>query len=95
VNYEWDKAKALENRRKHGIDFVDAIPALEDINRLEGVDERHDYGEERTVVIGLSANQVLFVVTTSRGETRCRIISARKATRNEEDRYYTGDSEEW
>ena len=30
MEYEWDAAKAAENRRKHGIDFVDSIPAIED-----------------------------------------------------------------
>jgi hypothetical protein len=30
-NYEWDAAKAAENLRKHGIDFPDALPAVEDL----------------------------------------------------------------
>ena len=46
MKYEWDPAKASENRRKHGVDFVDAIHELEDPNRLEEVDDRRDYGEE-------------------------------------------------
>ena len=56
---------------------------------------RFDYDEERTLVIGLSRRHVLFVVTTQRGENVCRIISARKATRDEENRYYAGDREVW
>jgi len=43
VNYEWDNDKAAVNRRKHGVDFVDAIGALEDENRLEEVDVRFVY----------------------------------------------------
>lgn len=43
----------------------------------------------------MSHNRVLFVVTTQRSEDRCRIISARKATRYEQSRYYAGDSEDW
>jgi len=35
MNYEWNTRKAIENRRKHGIDFVDAIAAIEDPNRIE------------------------------------------------------------
>jgi uncharacterized DUF497 family protein len=35
VQYEWDNGKAAENLRKHGVDFADAIAALEDPNRLE------------------------------------------------------------
>lgn len=93
--YEWDANKAAANLRKHSVDFVDAILALEDPERLESTDDRQFYGEERTVVIGLAFNRVLFVVTTTRSEGSCRIISARRATRHEEDRYYAGDREAW
>lgn len=95
MNYEWDDAKAVENRRKHGVAFEDAIPALEDPDRIEDLDSRFEYGEARTRVIGIAYGNVLFVVTTMRSEDACRIISARKATRHEQDRYYAGDREEW
>ncbi len=95
VQYEWDNGKAAENLRKHGVDFVDAIAALEDANRLEEVDTRFEYGEERIQVIGMARGDVLFVIVTLRGEDSCRIISARKATRHEQDRYYAGDRETW
>jgi uncharacterized protein len=95
VDYEWDEAKPVLNRRKHGVDFPDAIGALEDPNRLEEADATLEHGEERTVVIKVARGRVLFVVTTLRDETTCRIISARKATRHEEDRYYAGDHEAW
>jgi uncharacterized DUF497 family protein len=93
VDYEWDIEKALQNQRKHGVDFNDTIAALNDPNRLEDFDGRFGYGEERTQIIGLTQGNVLFVVTTERGENLCRIISARRATRNEQNRYYAGDSE--
>ena len=95
MNYEWDINKAIKNRRKHGIDFADAIPALEDPRRLEGIDDRFSYGEDRMVAIGMSSGHVLFVVTTMRNENHCRIISARKATRYEQDRYYADDGDVW
>ena len=44
---------------------------------------------------GQALDGVLFVVTTLRGEDVCRIISARRATRHEEDRYYAGDQGGW
>jgi uncharacterized DUF497 family protein len=47
VQYEWDNGKAAENLRKHGVDFADAIVALEDLNRLEQIDTQFVYGEER------------------------------------------------
>jgi uncharacterized DUF497 family protein len=95
VEYEWDPAKAALNRRKHGVDFQDAIWALEDPNRLEAIDRRVEHAETRTQVIGMCHGNVLFVVTTSPREDVCRIISARKATRDEQDRYYAGDRETW
>ncbi len=95
MDYEWDHAKAALNRRQHGVDFTDAIAALEDPNRLEEIDAQFQYGEERIRIIGMARGKVLFVVTTLRGEDTCRIISARKATRHEQDRYYAGDHETW
>ena len=94
MEYEWDAAKAAENRRKHGIDFVDSIAAIEDPNRLEEIDTR-EYEEERIRVIGMAAGNVLFVITTLRRDRTCRIISARRATRYEQDRYYAADRETW
>ena len=93
MDFEWDNAKAKSNLLKHGVDFLDSIEAVLDPNRLEGIDTTSDHGEERLNVIGMAHGRVLFVVTTLRGEDVCRIISARKATRHEQDRYYAGDRE--
>jgi uncharacterized DUF497 family protein len=95
VHYEWDAGKAAANLRKHGVDFADAIAALQDPNRVEEIDARFVYGEKRTRVIGMAHREVLFVVVTFRDEDICRIISARKATGHEQVRYYAGDRETW
>jgi uncharacterized DUF497 family protein len=95
MEYEWDAAKAGENRRRHGVDFMDSIAAIEDPNRLEELDTRFEYGEERLRVIGMAVGNILFVVTTLRGSRTCRIISARRATRHEQDRYYEDNRETW
>jgi uncharacterized protein len=95
MQYEWDSRKAAVNLHKHGVDFADAIAALEDPNRLEEVDTRFVYDEERVQVIGMAFSKVLFVIVTIPDEDRCRIISARKATRHEQDRYYAGNRETW
>ena len=95
MNYEWDDEKAILNLRKHGVDFRDAIGALEDRNRLEQIDAGIEYGEERFQIIGIAHGSILFVVATMRSEDLCRIISARKADRDEQDRYYAGDAEAW
>jgi len=95
VQYEWDDGKAAVNLRKHGVDFADAIAALEDPNRLEEIDAQFEYDEERLQIIGMAYGDVLFVIVTVLGEDTRRIISARKAARHEQDRYYAGNHETW
>ena len=83
--FEWDIQKAATNRRKHGVDFADAVSVLEDPSALTLEDERET--EERFVTIGMdSLGRVLVVVYTWRGE-RVRLISARHATRSERRQY--------
>ena len=43
----------------------------------------------------MARGKALSVIVTLPGEKECRIISARKATRHEQDRYYAGDREPW
>ncbi|HJU09919.1 MAG TPA: BrnT family toxin [Candidatus Binataceae bacterium] len=81
--YEWDKAKNLQNIAKHHIDFVEAVLIFES-PVLEKVDRR--YGEERIAAIGITNGVELFVVYTWRGRNR-RIISARRASRRERQKY--------
>ncbi len=88
VDYEWANDKAAAHVVKRGIDFLDAIGALTDPHRLEHIDEGFAYGEERIRTVGMTPGKIPFVVTTIRAEDLCRIISARRATRHEQDRYY-------
>lgn len=87
MEFEWDERKADSNRSKHGVSFQEASWAFLDPNAIEYDDDRQDYGEMRTILIGKAASEVLFVVYTERG-VRTRIISARRATRHERQRYY-------
>ncbi|HEX8376155.1 MAG TPA: BrnT family toxin, partial [Geminicoccaceae bacterium] len=64
MRYEWDDAKDAENRRKHELSLRDGIAALRDPSRLEWIDDRFAYGEERVVTLGLSGQRLLFVVHT-------------------------------
>ena len=59
-----DDEEAARNLRKHRVDFLDAIAAVEDPNRLEEIEPRQDDGEERTRIIGLARGGVLFVAVT-------------------------------
>ncbi len=83
--FEWDAAKNRANIRKHGIDFADAARIFDGLV-LERVDDRFDYGEERVVAVGEVEGRTVLVVYSRRGGDR-RIISARKASRNERQAY--------
>ncbi len=90
MDFEWDDAKAASNLRKHGVSFTAAVHVFDDPVRIEWFDDREDYGEERYCTIAEVQGVILFVVYTMRGD-RTRIISARRASREERDGYH-GDS---
>ena len=88
MEFEWDDAKARINLRVYGVTFESAGTAYRDADAIEFEDDRDDYGENRMSLIGLARNgEVLFVVITKRSE-RVRIISARRATRREQEHYF-------
>lgn len=83
--YQWNRDKAAANLRKHGIDFADAVSVFSDDLAITIPDERFD--EERLVTIGVDVfGRVLVVVYTMR-DGEIRLISARKATRQERQQY--------
>jgi len=89
MDIEWDPRKAAENFRKHGVDFADAVIALEDESALTIEDTDHD--EQRFKTLGMGPGiRILYVVHTCREVDRIRIISARKADRSETKQYYQG-----
>lgn len=92
MDYEWDLIKAKFNLAKHDISFTDAAEALEDPYKLEDLDPYEC--EERNQVLCLHEQTmvVLFIVTTESGEGVCRIISARRALRHEQERYWQNRS---
>ena len=59
---------------------------------VERLDDREDYGEERFVLIGKAEGNVVLLVAYTEREGRMRIISARRATQNEQDDYYRQNS---
>ncbi len=86
MQYEWDEAKRQSNIQKHGIDFlgIEKVFAGQTITIL---DDRIDYGEPRFVTVGLLQGRVVVIAHTETDEV-IRIISARKATKNEETTYF-------
>ena len=84
--FEWDERKRRINVKKHGIDFID-VPEMFDDDVIIIPDERFDYGEHRYIGIGLIKGRVVVVAYTERGDN-IRIISVRKATKNEQNYYF-------
>ena len=84
--YEWDAPKAAANLRKHGVDFADAVSALEDPFCLTMTDPDSN-GEQRLISVGLAlTGRVLVTVFTHRGNV-VRLISSRPAKASERQRY--------
>jgi uncharacterized protein len=91
VNFEWDPAKAGQNRRKHRVSFHEAATVFGDPLSLTYYDPDHSTEERRYITIGMSnAQRVLLVAHTDRSD-KIRIISAREATRRERRRYEEKD----
>jgi uncharacterized DUF497 family protein len=85
MRFAWDPIKASANLRKHGIDFPDAVGALEDPLALTMPDDHVD--EVRYATVGVDfLGRLIVVIWTDRGES-LRMISARKATRRERRLY--------
>jgi uncharacterized DUF497 family protein len=86
-DFEWDEAKAAANCDKHGVSFSRARLIFADPFGVAEYDDRDDYGEDRFARVGMVEDTLLFVSYTERDE-RIRIISARRATKHEQDDYY-------
>jgi uncharacterized protein len=86
MDFEWDSAKDLANRRKHGVDFRTAAKVFLDSYVLE-FDDLDASGELRFNAIGLVDGRMLFVTYAVRGDV-VRIISARGAEPHEKRKYH-------
>ncbi len=84
--FEWNDDKAASNIAKHGVSFEDASLVFDDLSQVDKLDDTMEYDEERSIVIGMASGRLLTVIYTLRLE-RTRIISARKANKNEQYEY--------
>lgn len=93
VNFIWDEGKNRSNIIKHGISFERAKEAFYDDYSLVMEDTKHSIGEQRYVLIGMIPfGEIIVVCHCSYEHNIIRIISARKATRKEENDYYGYES---
>jgi uncharacterized protein len=91
-NFEWDPRKARDNQDKHSVAFDEAATVLRDSRALSIFDPDHSESEDRWITIGISEKGRLLIVThTFREESEdavtIRIISSRKATKQETKTY--------
>lgn len=95
ITFEWDENKNQINKYKHGISFEETKTVFYDNDAIVFDDPDHSIEEDRFLILGLSMHENLCIVShCCRGENETiRIISARKATKNEIKTYneYTGD----
>lgn len=91
LKFDWDDNKNVLNQKKHGISFDEAKTVFADeLGRLI-LDPDHSVGEERFILMGVSAySRLLVVCHCERDEDTIRIISARKADKSEKQQYEGG-----
>lgn len=87
MQFEWDEEKDKKNKLKHGITFKEAARVFLDPNIVITPDPFE--GEDRWDALGI-VGSVIFVVYTERVNDMVRIISARKASKEEIDGYKEG-----
>jgi uncharacterized DUF497 family protein len=92
-SFVWDDVKALQNQRKHGIAFEEAVTVFDDLLAETFPDHENHEGEERWVIIGLTKRRTLVLVahvfSDGNGGVIVRLISARKTTTHERRKYET------
>jgi len=90
VGFEWDSKKAASNLRRHGVSFEEATSVFSDLLARIFDDEDHAFEDQREIIIEHSTRDRLLLVSFTQRADVIRIISARKATRNERQDYEEG-----
>ena len=88
MRYTHDPKKRATNLKKHGYDFEDATQVIESGRTVTFEDRRFGYGEQRFITLGVLREDVV-VIATAETDEEIRVISMRKAERNEQEIYYS------
>ena len=90
LQFEWDERKKKANIKKHGVSFDEARTIFCDENAIQFFDPDHSEDEDRFILLGMSFKLRILVVCHCfrKSETVVRIISAKKADRDEENEYW-------
>jgi hypothetical protein len=87
LEFEWDDEKARSNEKKHHVSFEEAASVFTDPLAAIFDDEAHSQDEQREIIIGHSSANRLLLVSFNERAARIRIISARRATKQERRDY--------
>jgi uncharacterized protein len=88
MRYTHDPQKRATNLKKHGYDFEDAPQVIESDRTVTFEDRRFAYNEQRFISLGMLREEVV-VIITAETDKEIRVISMRKAERNEQEIYYS------
>ena len=86
MKISWNDMKRRKNLHKHGLDFIDAELVFSGAT-VTFDDDRYEYGENRFITLGMLYGTVVVIAHTEKNDV-IRIISMRKATKNEQKIYY-------
>lgn len=91
-NFRWDSEKLKKNLAKHKVSFELAVTLFKDPHAITIYDDEHSTKEERWITLGLSSNKTLLVLhhtfeSANKNTVVIRVISCRKANKNEEKQY--------
>jgi uncharacterized DUF497 family protein len=87
LGFEWDSDKASKNVEKHNVSFEEAATVFDDPIFITFIHDEHSIDEERYITIGLSSRGRLLMLAHADRKDHIRIISARRATKKEEQFY--------
>ena len=87
LGFEWAPEKAGKNVEKHQVSFEEAATVFDDPMFITFIDDEHSIDEERYITIGLSRRGRLLILAHADRKDHIRIISARLATKKEEQFY--------
>lgn len=90
MDFEWDESKAKANASKHGITFDEAKTIFADPLFVDFYDPDHSDDEARYLMIGRAQTGRLLIVSYIEGDGNARLISARRATHQEQNDYEEG-----
>ena len=91
LEFEWDKKKDKANTKKHGVSFEEAQTVFYDEHAIQFYDPEHSESEDRFLLLGrnFKSNTLVVCHCFRQEETIVRIISARKADKDEEQVYWS------